>query len=38
MSDHLSPEDFFEFIDRGGGRGPAGHHLMNCPECLGVLA
>jgi len=32
MSDHLTPEDFFEFIDQGGG--PAGHHLMVCPECL----
>ena len=34
MSDHLTPEDFFEFIDQGGGRGPVGHHLMDCPECL----
>ena len=31
-SDHLTPEEFFEFIDEGGG--PAGHHLMDCPECL----
>jgi len=31
MSDHLTPEDFFEFIDRGSG---PGHHLMGCPECL----
>ena len=34
MSDHLTPEDFFEFIDRGGGSGPAGNHLMDCPERL----
>ena len=34
MSDHLTPEDFYEFIDRSGGRGPVGHHLMNCPRCL----
>ena len=34
MSDHLTPEDFFEFIDQGGSSGPAGHHLMGCPECL----
>ncbi len=34
MSDHLTPEDFFEFIDQGGGSGPAGHHLLSCPECL----
>ena len=34
MSDHLTPEEFFEFIDQGGGSGPAGHHLMGCPECL----
>ncbi len=34
MSDHLTPEDFFEFIDQGGSRGPAGRHLMSCPECL----
>jgi hypothetical protein len=32
MSDHLKPEDFFEFIDRGGGSGLAGWHLMSCPE------
>ena len=31
-SSHLSPEDFFEFIDQGGGSGPG--HLMSCPECL----
>ena len=30
---HLTPEDFFEFIDQGGGSGLAGHHLMGCPEC-----
>ena len=30
----MTPEDFFEFIDRGGGSGLAGHHLMGCPECL----
>ncbi len=24
MSDHLTPEEFFEFIDQGGGSGPAG--------------
>ena len=34
MSDHLSPEEFFESIDQGGSSGPAGHHLMSCPECL----
>ena len=34
MSDHLKPEYLFEFIDQGGGSGPAGHHLMGCPECL----
>ena len=32
--DHLTPEEFFEFIDQGGGSGPAGRHLMVCPECL----
>lgn len=37
MSDHLSPEEFFEFIDQGGSPGPAGRHLMGCPECLYVL-
>ena len=37
MSDHLTPEDFFEFIDQGGGSGPVGRHLMSCPECLYVL-
>jgi len=37
MSDHLTPEDFFEFIDQGGSSGPAGHHLMGCPECLWLL-
>ncbi len=34
MSDHLTSEEFFEFIDQGGSSGPAGHHLMDCPECL----
>jgi len=34
VSDHLTPEDFFEFIDQGGDSGPAGHHLMDRPECL----
>ena len=34
MSDHLKPEYLFEFIDQGGGSGPAGHHLMGCPEWL----
>ena len=34
MSDHLNPEDFFEFIDQGGGSGPVGRHLLACPECL----
>ena len=34
MSDHLTPEEFFEFIDQGGGSGPAGRHLMVCSECL----
>ena len=33
-SDHLEPLDFFEFIDQGGGSGPAGRHLMSCPERL----
>ena len=37
MSDHLTPEDFFEFIDQGGGSGPAGQHLLSCPECLYLL-
>jgi hypothetical protein len=36
MSDHLTPEDIFEFIDRGGGPGLAGNQLMDCPECLYV--
>ena len=31
MTDHLTPEDFFEFIDQGGG---SDRHLMLCPECL----
>ena len=30
----MTPEDFFEFIDQGSGRGGMGHHLMDCPECL----
>ncbi len=34
MSDHLTPEDFFEFIDQGGSSGPAGDHLVDCRECL----
>ncbi len=34
MSDHLTPEDFFDFIDQGGDSGPAGHHFMDRPECL----
>ena len=34
MTDHLSPEQLFEFIDEGGGSGPAGWHLMSCPEHL----
>ena len=34
MSDHLTPEELFEFIDEGGGSGPAGQHLLACPECL----
>ena len=34
MSDHLTPEALFEFIDEGGGSGPVGHHLLSCPECL----
>ncbi len=33
-NDHLTPEDFFEFIDQGGGSGPVGQHLLCCPECL----
>ena len=33
-NDHLTPEDFLEFIDQGGSSGPAGHHLMACRECL----
>ncbi len=32
-----APEDFFEFIDRGGGRGPVGHQLMDCPACSAEL-
>jgi len=34
MSEHLTPEELFEFIDQGGGSGSAGHHLLSCPECL----
>ncbi len=34
MSEHLTPEEFFEFIDQGGSSGPAGRHLFSCPECL----
>ena len=34
MTDHLTPEEFFEFIDQGGGSGPAGQHVMDCAECL----
>ncbi len=34
---HLTPEDFFEFIERGGGSGPVGRHLLLCPECLWLL-
>ena len=26
MSDHLTPEEFFEFLDRRGGSGPVGRH------------
>ena len=38
MSDHLTPEDFFEFIDRGGGSsGPVERRLLSRPECLSVL-
>ncbi len=37
MRDHLTPEDFFEFIDQGGSSGPVGHHLMGCPECSAEL-
>ncbi len=37
MSDHLTAEDFFAFIDRGGGSGPVGRHAVRCPECLYVL-
>ena len=37
MSDHLTPESLFEFIDQGGGSGPSGHHLMGCRECLWLL-
>jgi len=37
MSDHLTPEDFFEFIDQGGGSGQVGRHLLSCAECLHVL-
>jgi hypothetical protein len=36
-NDHLTPEDFFEFIDQGGEGccwGPVERHLMSCPECL----
>ena len=34
MGDHLTPEEFFEFIDQGGGSGPVGWHLQTCAECL----
>ena len=34
MSDHLSPEEFLEFIDRGASSGTVGRHLLSCPECL----
>jgi len=34
MSDHLTPEEFFEFINQGGGSGSVRHHLMACRECL----
>ena len=34
MSDHLTAEEFFEFVDQGGGSGPVGRHLMSCQECL----
>ena len=37
MSDHLTPEDFFEFLDQGGGSGPLGRHLMFCPACSAEL-
>ncbi len=36
MSDHLTPEDFFEFIDRGGSSGPVGQHFLSCSESLNV--
>ena len=32
--DDLTPEEFFEFIDQGGSSGPAGRHILSCPECL----
>lgn len=31
------PEEFFEFIDRGGSSEPVERHLMTCPECLHLL-
>lgn len=34
MSDRLTPEELFEFIDQGGGSGPVGWHLQTCAECL----
>ena len=37
MSDHLTPEELFEFIDQGGSSGPVGRHLLICPECLWLL-
>ena len=37
MSDHLTPEAIYDYSDQGGGSGPAGHHLMGCPQYLFVL-
>ena len=36
MTDHLSPEEFFDFLDQSGSSGPVGRHLLSCPECLNV--
>ena len=35
---HLTPEELFEFIDQGGGSGPAGHHLPLFHPCITGLS
>jgi len=40
-NDHLSPENFFHFIDgglEGCTWGLVERHLIDCEECLGTLA